>query len=90
MMRKDFCGDFKITPQAVFFPLKPFFEAFEINPDTIEITKRKITKDTVGIHLWSSTTAKLSISKIVDKSIYLSLADKYCSKAFEASGPYFN
>lgn len=90
MMRNDFCGDFKITPQAVFFPLKPFFEAFETNSELVANTKSQITNETVAIHLWSSRTARISILKETDTSIYLSLAKKYCSKSFEASGPYFD
>lgn len=88
MMRPEFCWGFKITNHMAFFPHKPFV-AFETDPLMVQNAMQNITDETIALHLWSNQTIGVNVVKSASPSVYSILAEQYCPKAFEASGPTF-
>lgn len=89
-MAPEFCWGWKIMPTPVFFPFLTYAEAFETNPTKIEKLLKRITNDTTAAHFWTSATRKRRLLKSKDQNVYTILAQKYCPKAYGASGLYFD
>lgn len=90
MMRPEFCWGFKISPYSVFFPLGWWTEAYDTDPTNIQNSMKKLTNETVAIHLWSSRTCDKKILKSGKPNLYTILAEKMCPKSYGASGAYFD
>lgn len=89
-MAPEFCWGWKVMPTPVFFPFSGYAEAFDTNRTNIEQLLKRITNDTVAAHFWSSGTRKRRLLKSKDQNVYTILAQKYCPKAYGASGLYFD
>lgn len=88
-MKPEFCDGLKIMPRVVFFPLNPK-EAVETEPHSVEEALKKVTEDTVGIHIWTSHTRDIDILKSGPPMFYTIMAEKFCPKSYGASGSHFN
>ncbi|XP_031638026.1 uncharacterized protein LOC116350382 [Contarinia nasturtii] len=89
LMRPEFCNGLMISPRTVFFPLDPQ-EAFKTDPQIVEEAFKKITNETVGIHLWTSQTRDIDILKSGPPMLYTIMAKKFCPDSYEVSGLHFN
>lgn len=90
MMKPESCLGFTIMPQVAFFPFRTFTEAFDTNQAAIDTGLKRITNQTIGIHLWTTNSRNVPILKSKDSNIYTILAEKYCPKSYGSSGLYFN
>ncbi|XP_031627248.1 lactosylceramide 4-alpha-galactosyltransferase-like [Contarinia nasturtii] len=88
-MLPEFCEGLKIMPQVEFFPLNPD-EHINKDPQIVKQALKKVTDQTVAIHLWSSLTREIDILKSEPDSFYTIMSKKFCPKSFGASGLHFN
>lgn len=90
MMRPEFCKGFKIMPHTAFFPFRSSDESFNRDEKAVENAMKQITNETIAAHFWNSNSRHKRILKSGKPNAYMLLAQKYCPKAYGASGDYFD
>lgn len=92
-MTPELCWGFKLMHPSLFFPLPGYYEilkeALDREPTEVKKQLNRITNETIAVHFWSSISNKVPILKSQGKIFYTIYAQKFCPKAYEASGPYF-
>lgn len=89
LMRPKLCWGFKIIPDDVFFPHRPF-KVFITDPQIVQNVLSQIASDTVALHQWSNQTNVINIVESRDRNVYTILAEQFSPDAFESSGPNFD
>lgn len=90
MMWPEHCLGFKIMPRTAFFPFSVSKPAFDTDEKTVENALKLVTNETIAAHFWNSNTRHKRILKSGKQNAYMILAQKYCPKAYGASGDYFD
>lgn len=81
-VRPEFYWGFKMCSPSVFFPVSWWSAAYDKKPKTIKNVMKNIKYKTVAMHLWSSQTSKVIISKSKKPRAYTILAKKHCPNVY--------
>ncbi|XP_055298368.1 lactosylceramide 4-alpha-galactosyltransferase-like [Sitodiplosis mosellana] len=89
-MMPEFCWGFKVFPERTFFPIPRWSwrQYFDTNATALNETLHQI-KESVAVHFWNSFSQYRNVMKSEPRNVYRFLAEQFCPKVFQASGPYF-